>query len=217
MRILSSVLLSLICISMLGSCRQSKHKGFEKTDSGLFYQFFTRSNSGKKAKHGEVLYTRMSLSVMRPEGDTLLFNSQMFPDFGRDIKFIMLDSNSFVGDIMEGLEMMEIGDSAAFIISADSFFIKANRMDSLPDGFKPGQELIFHIGLTDIQTEAETRKRLEAMRTKENSDRMAIADKAREEEPALIAEYIERKKITEKPTASGIYLISSLPGNGAKP
>ena len=209
--------LSVISLTLFGACRQSKHKGFEKTDDGLHYQFIKKSGSGKKPKAKDILYAHMSLSLLRPEGDSIIFDSKRYPDFPGDIKFIQLDTNAFKGDIMEGLAMMEIGDSAAFIISADSFFLKANKMDSLPPGFSPGQELIFRFGLVDIQSEEETRKRLSTLEAKANADRQALAEKAREEEPALIAEYIERKKITEKPDKNGLYIIQTLPGNGSKP
>ncbi|MBX7201865.1 MAG: FKBP-type peptidyl-prolyl cis-trans isomerase [Bacteroidia bacterium] len=225
MRFSPLVLLSVLCVILLSSCRQSKYDGFEKTDDGLYYKFFRQSKSGKKANPGDVLYTYMSLSLVRPAkdasgkplGDSLIFDSKQYPDYNKNIKFIQLDTNSFVGDIMEGLALMEIGDSAAFIISADSFFIKANRLDSLPPGFPKGSELIFHIGLQDIKSEAETRKLMEAVFAKEGADQKALSDKAQEEEPMLIAEYIERKKITQKPTSNGLYVISTLPGKGAKP
>jgi FKBP-type peptidyl-prolyl cis-trans isomerase FkpA len=218
MRYSSFVLISILSISILSSCRQSKHKGFEKTEDGLYYQFFRKSDSGKKPKSKDILYTHMSLSLLRPGGeDSVLFDSKKYPDFPGDIKFIQLDTNSFKGDIMEGLEMMEVGDSAAFIINADSFFLKANRMDELPKGFKPGQELIFNIGLVEFQTEEETRARLSAYAAKGNAEEQKAAESAMQEEPALIAEYIGRKKIAEKPTATGMYFIPTLPGNGAKP
>ncbi len=208
-----------IAVILLSSCDSSGHKGFEKTEGGLYYQFHRQDVSGKAPKLKDILYARMSLGL-KGKGDdgkdSIFFDSKKYPDFPDAIKFLQLSESTFQGDLMEGLKMMHKGDSASFIVSADSFFLVSNKLDSLPPGFKSGDELIFHIGLVDIQTEQETMKRIESLQSKSNTEEKAIMDKMQAEEPAAIQEYLKRKNIKVKPTASGMYYIETGKGNGPK-
>lgn len=211
--------LASIAVILLSSCDSSRHKGFEETEAGLFYQFHRQDESAKAPQLKDILYAHMSLSLKGKgeEGkDSILFDSKKYPDFPEAIKFIQLSESTFKGDLMEGLKMMHKGDSASFIISADSFFLVSNKMDKLPPGIVAGDELIFQIGLVDIQSEQETMKRIEALRSQSNTEEKAMMDKMQVEEPASIQDYLTRKKITAKPTASGLYFIETAKGNGAK-
>jgi FKBP-type peptidyl-prolyl cis-trans isomerase FkpA len=214
-----STLLIGSCIALgfaLTSCSNSPYEGFEATDSGLYYAFYKQNESGKTPELKDILYTHMSLSVKRESGDSLLFDSKSFPDYPESIKFIQLSEPMFKGDIMEGLKMMHIGDSASFIVSADSFFLKANKMEQMPPGIASGSFLQFQIGLVDIKSEQETMAKLEELRTKMQVQNQADADRRMKEEPEVIQEYITRKGIKEKPTASGMYYIETEKGNGPK-
>jgi FKBP-type peptidyl-prolyl cis-trans isomerase len=208
-----------IAVILLSSCDSSRHKGFKETEAGLFYQFHRQDESAKAPQLKDILYAHMSLSLKGKgeEGkDSILFDSNKYPDFPEGIKFIQLSESTFKGDLMEGLQMMHKGDSASFIISADSFFLVSNKMDKLPPGIVAGDELIFQIGLVDIQSEQETMKRIESLRSMANTEEKAMMDKMQAEEPAAIQEYLKRKNITAKPTASGLYFIETAKGNGAK-
>lgn len=198
------------------SCSNSPFEGFKATDSGLYYAFYKENEAGKMPQLKDILYTHMSLSVKRETGDSLLFDSKSFPDYPESIKFIQLSEPMFKGDIMEGLKMMHIGDSASFIVSADSFFLKANKMEQLPPGITAGSFLQFQIGLVDIKSEEETMSKLEALRSKMTSESKADADRRMNEEPEVIKEYITRKEIKVAPTASGLYYIETEKGNGPK-
>ncbi len=211
--------LASIAVILLSSCDSSRHKGFKETEDGLFYQFHRQDESGKAPQIKDILYAHMSLSL-KGKGedgkDSILFDSMKYPDFPEGIKFIQLSESTFKGDLMEGLKMMHKGDSASFIISADSFFLVSNKMDKLPPGIVAGDELIFQIGLVDIQSEQETMKRIESLRSQSNSEEKAMMDQMQAEEPAATLEYLKRKNIIAKPTASGLYFIETAKGNGAK-
>ena len=117
---------------------------------------------------------------------------------------------------MEGLKMMQVGDSASFIVSADSFFLVANKMKQLPPGIKAGDELLFNIGLVDIQSEAETVKRIQTLKGSVGAEDKQLADQAMEEEPKRINEYLTRKNITAQPRPSGLIYVENQKGNGAQ-
>lgn len=216
---ISTGLASIAAVILLSSCDSSRHKGFKETETGLYYQFHRQDESGKTPQMKDVLFTHMTLSLKgkgEEAKDSVLFDSQKYPDFPEGIKFIQLSESIFKGDLMDGLKMMHKGDSASFIISADSFFLVSNKMDKLPPGIKAGDELLFNIGLVDIQSEQETMKRIESLKSQSNTDEKAMMDKLQAEEPAAIADYLKRKNITAKPTASGMYYIETAKGNGPK-
>ncbi|MEX1188908.1 MAG: FKBP-type peptidyl-prolyl cis-trans isomerase [Bacteroidia bacterium] len=198
--------------SILTSCTDSN--GFKKTDSGLSYKFHINNEDGKTPQKGDILYTHMALSLQNDTGDSLLFDSNTFPDYPGGIKFIQLSDPLFKGDIMEGLPMMHIGDSASFIVSADSFFLVSNKMDALPPGVKEGQKLLFNIALVDIQSEEVTMQKLKELRSEMGMKNKQEADKLMAEEQPAIDSYIQRKNISTKPTSTGLYFIETEKGNG---
>lgn len=198
-----------------GSCSNSDE--FKTTKSGLSYKFHIENNKGVKPNIGDILFTHMSLSLQKESGDSLLFDSKSFPDYKGGIKFIQLSEPMFQGDIMEGLPMMHIGDSASFVVSADSFFLISNKLESLPPGVTKGQKLLFNIGLTDIKNEEQTMQLLSDLRDEMNMKNKAESDKRMNEEPELLKEYIERKGIKESPLESGLYYVETEKGSGPKP
>lgn len=209
--------LSLVLFSFLiTSCRQSLHPGYEKTSGGLYYRFHRENDSGRKPKPGEVLFCHMSLSLKTEEGDSLLYTSEQYPDLPGGIRLLPLDSNYFKGDIAEGLAMMKTGDSASFIVNADSFFLKRFQLEELPPEIRPGSELVFEIGLVEVQSEDETRRRIMALASQERAANHESLKQLEEEEPATLQRYLETKQIKEKPTNSGLIYMSTLAGNGPK-
>ena len=211
------IILLFILTWSLSSCRQSKHPDFEKTSNDLYYKFLKKNNSGKKPKLGDILFAKLSLSILSGEKDSIMYSSKMGPDLPPDIQFIKLDKGAFKGDIMEGLAMMDLGDSAAFILNADSFFLKANKLEQLPPGIKPGSELKFIVKLVDIKSESEARKLISEIEAIKNVKDQELMKKAEEEEPTLIQSYLELKKINAKPNKSGLYFLTTNEGNGPKP
>jgi len=309
--------LASIAVILLSSCDSSRHKGFEETEAGLFYQFHRQDESAKAPQLKDILYTHLTISLLgKGEGvkNSVLYDSKIRPNFPGGIKLIPLSEPEFKGDFMEGLKMMHIGDSASFVVSADSFFLITNKLDKLPEGglqiigggFYPkissdsspnqklndddeiagiysgidnvgmessiilskdgsliikssvgdgkpdygtwtgtadnlslfhkdimgknelignakidpsinsGDEILITVGLVDIQSEQETMKRIEALRSQSNTEEKAMMDQMQAEEPAATLEYLKRKNIIAKPTASGLYFIETAKGNGAK-
>jgi FKBP-type peptidyl-prolyl cis-trans isomerase FkpA len=109
--------------------------------------------------------------------------------------------------------MMAKGDSAEFIVSADSFFLKSNRMNELPKGFKPGEYLKAVFKVKDILPAAE----VEAMQKKQMAEREAKMKEMIALEQPAIDKFVSENKITAKPTASGLYYIETKKGSGPNP
>jgi len=137
-----------------------EYPGFDKSESGVYYKFHN-SNRGDKATIGDFVTLVM---IYRTE-DSTIFDSRANPTPMK----ISLNSSDYKGDIYEAIGMMAEGDSASFIMSADSFFLKTSRQTRLPDFIKSNSILFFDIKLVEIQSKADYQKEID----KEKKEREA--------------------------------------------
>ena len=100
--------------------------------------------------------------------------------------------------------MMHKGDSASFIISADSFFTKIARAPR-PKFIDSSSVLYFNVKLKDFMSLEQLMKK----RQEENA-------KLEQEEMTKLDAYLKANNITAQPTASGIYFIEVQKGKGPK-
>ncbi|HNW75381.1 MAG TPA: FKBP-type peptidyl-prolyl cis-trans isomerase [Bacteroidales bacterium] len=180
-------ILVMVALTSLGCT--SKFPGFDKTESGMYYKLYKVSTDTVKAKTGDFVTLEMRYTT---EKDSLLFDSKVQMN-GAPVQFTLPPSD-FKGDIYEGMRMMSPGDSAVFIVSADSLFRKTFRQQSLPPFIDSNSVIKFHIYLKDCQP---LKKLMEAEKSK-------------------IAKYMADNKITATPTESGLYYIESQKGKGPK-
>ena len=122
---LRSLVIAGIGMVFLSACMKSRHEGFEESETGLYYAIHKESGATKTPKEGDILWCKMQLLVKGAEGqkDSMLYDSNEMPDFPGGIKFIQYVKPEYAGDLMEGVSKLHIGDSASFIVSADSFFL----------------------------------------------------------------------------------------------
>ncbi len=106
----SLLFLSVVLLTgVLWSC-QGEFPGYKKTDNGLYYKFHIKSDCDAFAKPGDLISFKMKVYAE----DTVF--SEDFMAYERQ----MMDSSRYKGDLYEALGMMCAGDSATFILSADS-------------------------------------------------------------------------------------------------
>ncbi len=183
------------------SCTQSRHPGYKKTDTGLYYKFLHKSKDTTMAKLAE--YAEVQMVYGTP--DSVLFDSRNLPAARLPMKIPMIKS-IYKGDIYEGIGLMHVGDSAIFQCNADSVFKKLFRMQKLPKFVDSTKDIYFAIKLVGVKTpqqmQAEESARMVKLKNKENKEREA---------------YLKEKKITVKPTADGLYFVSKKVGKGPHP
>lgn len=189
------IALFTIVVFVFGSCQNSEFPGFKKTDDGMLYKIHF-DNGGKKAIPGDYMTVEMSYKTNE---DSLIFDGQgqSFP--------LQLVPPVFKGDINEALAMMGIGDSATFVIRADSFLLLNAQMTQLPDFVNENSKIIFDIKVHNIQS-------LQELQAEEN----ARIETAKNSEAQIIATYISEHNINCIPTESGLYFILDKKGNGKK-
>ncbi len=179
------VIVMLVALTML-AC-SSKYPGYDKTATGLYYKLYKVSKDTIKAKQGDWISLNMSYKYK----DSTLFDSKTAMQ--APVRF-QLPASDFKGDIYEGIRMLSAGDSADFIINADSLFTKTFRQPKRPPFVDSNSVIHFYITMLSIDSPVTMMKK---------------------EEDAL-KKYIEEKKVTAAPTASGLYFIETLTGKGAK-
>ena len=180
--------------TILGFTLASCKKGFKTADSGMEYLVYT-SNEGPKAKESDFLTVHITYKT---EGDSVLFDTRKT----KPITFPM-SAPAFKGALEDGLAMMAAGDSATFLISADSLFEKTFHAP-IPAYIKKGSKIKFDVKLFKIQSGEERQK-----------EKAAEAEQYRIKENAQLENYLKENNVSVKPTASGLYYISELEGKGA--
>jgi FKBP-type peptidyl-prolyl cis-trans isomerase FkpA len=172
-----------------------KKGGYDTTESGLKYRIHTK-NEGAKPKLGDF----MTLHVLyKTEKDSVFFDTRKYT---KPIK-VPLMKPSYKGSFEEGLAMLGAGDSATFLVSADSVFTKVFMAPQLPPFIKKGSEMKIIVKVMDIETKSEVEKEVKQ-----------AMEKKQKQEDLDLASYVSANKITATPSASGLYFIPTLEGKG---
>lgn len=159
---------------------------FDSTATGLKYHFFKRDIKGKKPALNDIIVLHM---IARSSTDSAFIHT--YRDGGKPIS-ISVNPSTFPGSLEEGFVMMAKGDSAVFMVNADSLFAKTFRQP-LPPFIKKGSKVTFTIKMVDVTSRAE----LEAKAKAE-----AEIIKAQENE--VISKFVAGKNFVKD--ASGIYI-----------
>ncbi len=195
----------------LGSCKDSKFDGFTKAENGLHYRFFNHDENATKIQEGDGLMLRYV--IMTQKNDSVIVDSKNVSRDGSGYTQFPVSKSTFVGSFEDGMKMMAKGDSAEFIVPADSFFLKSMLYNELPPGIKTGDYLRALFKVKDVIPA----KEVEEMKKKQMAEREKEMMEAEGLEKPAIEKYLSDNKITVKPTASGIYYVETKKGSGKSP
>jgi FKBP-type peptidyl-prolyl cis-trans isomerase len=195
----SKLMLMMVAVTLLTAMNACNGQGYKTTDSGLKYKIHVVNKDQPMPKDGDILSMKMTYGTP----DTLFFNSAEMPE---NKMMLAMQESTYPGDFYEMMAMLHQGDSATFILAADSFFLQTAGYPKLPDFAKDLKELEFNVMLTKIQTEEEVMAEMEAER-----------NTLRDEEGETIAAYVQEKGIVAMPTESGMYVVVTEEGKGPKP
>ena len=191
--------LAIAAVALFFVACNSKYPGFSKSDSGIYYKFYTENKDSAKAVEGNLMTLKIRWRVKVNEKDSVLYDSKNTPK-----PFIVpLAKSGFKGDLYDALAMVHKGDSVTFVIKADSFYIKTARAPEVPKIIDSTTMLYFDIKVVDIQSKEQMEKAQKA--------EAALLQKA---EPEILNKYLATNNITTKPLASGLYFMETKAGTG---
>lgn len=185
----------IACLLLASFAQAQKVVKYSKSKtSGLSYVMH-KSNKGPKLKLDDVVTLNLKYSTSK---DSLVFDSWKM---GKPIQ-LKIAKASFKGDLMDGLTLLTVGDSASFLINADSLFTKTFGAPR-PAFIDSSSFLSFTVKIISTTTDAAL-KAEELKLEKENAMK----------EDEVIAKYIAEKQITPSKSSSGLMYIVSEPGTG---
>jgi FKBP-type peptidyl-prolyl cis-trans isomerase FkpA len=209
-RVNKNVTVLAACTALFyAACSTSPYPGYEKSESGLYAKFYTNTAEGISPKEGDMVSVIM---YYKNNKDSILFDSRTVGKDGSPAIEFPLGVSTFEGSFEEALSMMKVGDSASFIISADSVYLKTFKQPELPKYVEKGSMLTFEAKLQKITSKAEAdEKRKQAM-----EERKVKMEMMKNEENNLLADYLAKNKITTKANESGLIYIEKTKGKGPK-
>jgi FKBP-type peptidyl-prolyl cis-trans isomerase FkpA len=169
------------------------------TENGLKYQVFEHEDDARKAKLGDIMSFHL---VLKNGSDSTLRDTYKE---GNPVKMV-LQQPPFKGSFEEGLAMLAAGDSAKFLVNADTLF--ARMMQPMPPMIKKGSELSFTVKVLSVLTSEEFQKQQAEAGTKQK----AIDAK-------VIEDFLAKNNLKAKArkTASGLYYVPQVEGTGPNP
>jgi|694.fasta_scaffold56244_5 FKBP-type peptidyl-prolyl cis-trans isomerase len=185
----------IACLLFASFAQAQKAVKYSKSKTtGLSYVMH-KSNKGPKLKLDDVVTLNLKYITSK---DSLVFDSWKM---GKPIQ-LKIAKSSFKGDLMDGLTLLTVGDSASFLINADSLFTKTFGAPR-PAFIDSSSFLSFTVKVISTTTDAAL-KAEELKAEKENAMK----------ENEIIAKYIADKQITPSKSSSGLMYIISEPGAG---
>ncbi len=186
----------LLLISFCACVPESQFEGYAVTDTGIHFKLLKIGEEDNWVFNpgdyytADILYSTMD--------DSVFFEGR---------RKVQIYKPEFDGCIEECFSMLQKGDSATFIISADKFFRKTLESD-LPSFFPPNSNMKVDLSIIDIQTEKQYNKEREAFLT-------WIRDFEEYEDVAL-SQFLEDESVGVRPSNSGMYKVNVREGNGTK-
>ena len=185
----------IACLLFASFAQAQKAVKYSKSKtSGLSYVMH-KSNKGPKLKLDDVVTLNLKYITSK---DSIVFDSWKM---GKPIQ-LKIAKSSFKGDLMDGLTLLTVGDSASFLINADSLFTKTFAAPR-PAFIDSSSFLSFTVKVISTTTDAAL-KAEELKAEKENAMK----------ENEVIAKYIADKQMTPSKSSSGLMYIISEPGTG---
>ncbi len=198
-------LTSVFILAILGitTCFAGGAKNEYKTDAttGVRYLYIKHDVKGAKPVMGDIAFVRI---VYKRADDSLLFDSHAGGRTDSTSIIPLSLQSTFRGSLESGISLMAAGDSASFLISADSIYLKAFKLKAIPAYVKSGTDLKFYIKLVRFETISQMKDEQYALIEKHKED----GKKMQAAEGAEITKYLADKNIKVKPwVLDSLYII----------
>ena len=174
----------LLFLTMASCGEDTIYSGFKKMENGAYMKFYSKGDSEVMPR----LRDEATIHMAQYFNDSLLLTTA-----GDEPMRIVLTESDFVGDVMDGLLMMHVGDSARLVVSADSVFTISMGMDKVPEEYA-GAAIYYDLKLLSV-------KPFETM----EAERKVLLDSLKGEEEMFLAPLRDDPKNTV--TESGIIVL----------
>ena len=203
----------LACSAVITGSAQ-KQESF-KTDplTSVQYRLIKHDKNGVKPVEGNYAHLIMVWKGKTVKGDADSIYLDSRKKGGDSVGAIVIKlAKSFTGCLEQGVMMMAKGDSAVFRIKGDSLFLKTFHYPQarIPAFVNGSTYFTFNVKLVSYQTEDEVKAMKVAQMQKRNQMTMAMKN----QEPAVIADYLKKNNYNVQPDADGIYYLQTTPGTG---
>jgi len=186
------------------SCSQSDYPGYDLSENGLNYRIVD-DQDGLQVAVGDFINVRIQYKTM---SDSVFFDSdqEIVP------VWIPVNKPSFRGDIMEGLAMLSVGDSASFVVRADTFFRMTIGALSFPSFLEKDSMMYVNLRVLEVKTQSEFAQEKQIL-AQEVEKQFA---ELKEKEMLDLKYYLKINNITQTPTESGLIFIPVKVGSGPR-
>ncbi len=149
---------------MLSSCGQEgPYPGFKKMDNGVYMKFYNKGDSEVMPR----LRDEVTIEMAQYFNDSLLFTTA-----GDSPISLVLTEPDFTGDVVDGLLMMHVGDSARLVVPADSVLTILMQMEEIPEEYA-GKSIFYDLKLISVrpyeELEAEQKAFLDSLKREEEA------------------------------------------------
>ena len=164
---------------LIASCgEKSPYPGFKKMDYGAYMQFYSKGNSEVMPR----LKDEVTIEMTQYFNDSLLFTT-----VGDQPMTLVLTEPDFAGDVVDGLLMMHVGDSARLRVPADSVLTVLLMMDSVPEEYA-GKPIYYDLKLIGVKPYEELEAERKAMLVGLRMDEEAFLDPLLEDPNSTLTE-----------------------------
>jgi FKBP-type peptidyl-prolyl cis-trans isomerase len=186
----------ILFVSLLTSCSYfSKYPGYSRTWSGLYYKLLSIGDETRKAQPGDYITVGIKYKTLK---DSVFFSGRR--------KF-QVTKPDFQGSVDECFSMLSRGDKANFILNAGNFFTKTLQIKP-PSFLNPETGMIIEINMLEIQSGKDYDNEKKAF--------LKWIEDFGEYEKEILSQYMLEKKLSIRPTETGMYYIKVKEGHGRK-
>lgn len=159
-RLLKSVLIGVSCLLFVACDSKSPYPGLKQMKNGAYMKFYNKNDKEVMPR----LKDEVTFEMAQYFNDTLLFTTA-----GTEPMTLVLREADFKGDVVDGLLMMHVGDSAQLAVLSDSVFMTMLQMD-VPEEYA-GKPIYYELKLLSVKPyeilEAERKVLLDSLRQAE--------------------------------------------------
>ncbi len=192
---MKKLILVLICAFSMTAVHAQKNKYTIDKTTGLEYVIFS-PKKGERIADGKIVFLNLRYKTNR---DSVIFDTWTMHT---PIQ-IPVSQSAFKGDLMDALRLLTVGDSASFLINADSLFEKTFGVDQLPDFIDKGSKLNFTVKIDRVTSPEEMQ-----------AEELKIQKEKEMEEKVHIDKYISDNKLQVITTSSGLMYVMLTEGTG---